>query len=493
MPSLRWPFVSRSIRRLSGLAGLLLMAHAPGLLASEGSSGQNTDPRPDFEAYFLELGSPDEAEREAAFAAIETAWQPGHTVMALEVVRFLRPTNRNRLLRLMRAKTGKDFGIDFNAWYEWIWSREPTDAPRYAEFKALLYGQIDSRFRGYFSSQRASTIRLDEVRWGGVAQDGIPPLRSPPMSSAEEADYLGEGDIVFGLEIAGDVRAYPKRILAWHEMFTDRVGGIPVVGVYCTLCGSMIVYDTRFDGVEHRLGTSGFLYRSNKLMYDQATQSLWNTLWGRPVIGPLVGGGIELEALSVVTTTWGEWRRRHPETRVLSLDTGHERDYGEGVAYRDYFATDELMFTVPELDRRLRNKDEVLVIPQRSKDQAPLALASRFLRKHPIHHERHGDLSFVVLTDRSGAHRAFELSSATPKSEPPGGGEPPGGSDDAGAGLRFVEWDRDRLAIDADGARWTLGEDALVAEDGRRLRRLPAHRAFWFGWYAANPDTRLVK
>ena len=87
-------------------------------------------------------------------------------------------------------------------------------------------------------------------------------------------------------------------------MFVDTVGGVPVAGVYCTLCGTVILFHTRHEGVLHRLGTSGFLYRSNKLMYDQATQSLWSTMQGTPVVGPLAGNDIVLERGSVVTTTW---------------------------------------------------------------------------------------------------------------------------------------------------------------------------------------------
>jgi hypothetical protein len=98
------------------------------------------------------------------------------------------------------------------------------------------------------------------------------------MISASEATYLDDDDVVFGIEVNGDVRAYPKRILAWHEMFVDTVGGIPVAGVYCTLCGTVILYETKVDGTNHEIGTSGFLYRSNKLMYDRATQSLWSTI-----------------------------------------------------------------------------------------------------------------------------------------------------------------------------------------------------------------------
>lgn len=71
-------------------------------------------------------------------------------------------------------------------------------------------------------------------------------------------------------------------------MFIDEIGGITVASVYCTLCRSMILYETRQNGINHQLGTSGFLFRSNKLMYDQATQSLWSTMWGTPVVGPFL-------------------------------------------------------------------------------------------------------------------------------------------------------------------------------------------------------------
>ncbi len=232
----------------------------------------------------------------------------------------------------------------------------------------------------------------------------------------------------------------------------------------------MILYETRVGDTQHELGTSGFLFRSNKLMVDRATQSLWNTLWGRPVIGPLVESGISLPQRGVVTTTWGEWRRRHPETLVLSLDTGHERDYSEGAAYRDYFATDELMFTVPELDRRLANKAEVLALAPPGHSDEPLAIAVKFLKKHRVYHDVVGDLRLVVLTDASGASRVF-----------------------ASGDVELESWDGDRAAIDATGGEWTLAESMLSSEDGRTLLRVPAHRAFWFGWVAAHPRTRLVR
>ncbi len=285
-------------------------------------SGQSAiqNDKGDYE-YFLDFfTSGDTQVHKNALRYIERNWSKHFEILAVESLYFLKsPSTSVKLLNILQKKTKKYYSYDFNKWYEYIWNKEVLYQPSYYTFKATLHKAIDSRFGKYFlDREHQSTIRLDEVRWGGVIQDGIPPLRNPKMITAEAASYLNDNDIVFGISVNGDTRAYPKRILAWHEMFTDQVGNIPVAGVYCTLCGTVIIYKTEKDGVKYQLGTSGFLYRSNKLMYDQKTQSLWNTLWGKPVIGPLVGTGIELEYLSVVTTTWGEWKKLHPETTVLS-------------------------------------------------------------------------------------------------------------------------------------------------------------------------------
>ncbi len=401
---------------------------------------------------------------------LEANWRDEFIPMALEIVRFvpLRSTAQD-LFALVARKTGaQDRGSDWAAWMRWQWTRA-APLPSFAAFKAALYALLDSRFEHYFSGNPMTLVRLDEVVWGGVLQDGIPPLREPAMLAAHAADYLADSDVVFGVEINGDARAYPKRILAWHEMFVDRVGGVDVAGVYCTLCGAVIVYETRVDGKVHRLGTSGFLYRSNKLMYDAGTQSLWNTLEGRPVIGPLAERNISLPTREVVTSTWGEWRRRHPTTTVLSPATGHPRDYAEGAAYREYFATDEIMFPVPGEDRRLRNKDEVLVPRFGKPGERPLAIGSSFLRRNPVWHGRFGERDFVVLTDRSGAHRIYGLP----------------------AGMRVASWDGDRRVTDVSGRKLLLSETAL-AGNGVNAPRLPAHNAFWFGWRALHPDTDLI-
>ena len=408
----------------------------------------------------------------ASLDAIDASWHPGHVAMALETLSLSRRADvRHALVAMLEARTGERHGFDTDAWYRWLWSRPEERHPRYATFKSRLYGLIDPIFAHYFDDARTTLVRLDEVRWGGVRQDGIPPLREPLMIDADEADYLADTDVVFALAFDGDARAYPKRILAWHEMFVDEIAGREYAGVYCTLCGAVIPYATRdARGTSHALGTSGFLYRSNKLMYDRATQSLWSTTLGKPVIGPLADADdIRLERGHVVTTSWGEWRRRHPDTRVLSLETGHRRDYGEGVAYRDYFATDEPMFIVPERDERLANKAEILALQFPDAGDEVVAIDTAYLLANRVHHGSLGERDYVVLTDDSGANRVY-----------------------AAEGTRFTAFDGDTGVTDASGTSWTMTEAALVGPDGERSR-LSAHRAFWFGWRAAHPDTRLVR
>lgn len=420
---------------------------------------------------FLGVLNSNQVAAKASLARIRAGWRDGYAAPLLEVMIFVPVLSvRTEVQAQLERVTGLRSGGDVNPLYEWLWAHAPSDYADYAEFKAALYEQVDPRFREYFGRDRKAIIRLDEIRWGGVWRDGIPPLKNPKMIPAAQATYLAEGDIVFGVAIDGDVRAYPKRILAWHEMFKDRIAGRELNGVYCTLCGSMILYDTTVKGVHHELGTSGFLYRSNKLMYDHATQSLWSTLSGTPVVGPLVGKGISLPMLHVVTSTWGEWRKRHPGTTVLSLDTGHQRDYSEGAAYRDYFASDRLMFGVPRLDTRLPNKAEVLALRAPGDGGEQLAIAADFLAAHRVYHDRVGGQAFVVLTDGSGANRVYESASR-----------------------RFASWDGQFTVRDSTGQAWKLTEDGLTGPGGVSLKRLPAHRAFWFGWYAAYPATRLVK
>lgn len=425
-----------------------------------------------IEDFLVLVRSKNDAILQSTINRIENNWQPAYEIFLLESLYFSQnSTIYSKLVRLFEQKTNQKFNGDFDTWFQYIWNKEKSYTKEYYEFKAKLHKSIDPKFYTYFSDRAdESVIRLDEVRWGGVLQDGIPPLRNPQMLAATDATYLSDSNIVFGINVNGDARAYPKRILAWHEMFVDTVGDTPVAGVYCTLCGTVILYKTEHQGINHELGTSGFLYRSNKLMYDKATQSLWSTLEGEPVIGPLVGKGIQLDYLSVVTTTWGEWKKRHPETTVLSLNTGHRRDYGEGIAYKSYFDTDELMFTIPKIDKSLKNKDEILSIRLPKVTDENIAISSKYLKKHPQYTSEIAGITYTVFTDKTGAHRAFFTE-----------------------GVTFKKYDGHSTVYDDQGEKWTIEEEKMINTKGKTLERFQTHNAFWFGYKAAFPETKLIR
>ena len=164
----------------------------------------------------------------------------------------------------------------------------------------------------------------------------------------------------------------------------------------------------------------------------------------------------------------------HPDTTVLSLDTGHERDYREGVAYRAYFATDDLMFDVAARDDRLDNKDEVLVmlVEDARGERRPLAVSAEFLEDRRLHLEEHAGRRLLIVTSREGANRVYDPGSTT-----------------------FERLVGDLVVVDAEGGRWQVTEEALVhaSDPSRRAPRVAAQRAFWFGWYSQFPQTRLVR
>lgn len=163
---------------------------------------------------------------------------------------------------------------------------------------------------------------MEESLSGGPSKDGIPAIDEPAFWTAEKANaYLDPGDIVFGVRYGGVTRAYPQRILVWHEIVNDTLGGTPVSITYCPLTGTAL----GFLRGETTFGVSGRLVNSNLIMYDRATDSYWPQVLATGIKGPETGAS--LQGLPVFWTTWERWRSLFPQTRVLSTDTGYIRDY----------------------------------------------------------------------------------------------------------------------------------------------------------------------
>lgn len=394
----------------------------------------------------------------AIIEAIAARGKPDAAAILILALRFAQSEDPPIVAALEKI-TGAKAGTDWNDWMLWQEANPQVGVIKgFAKLQARLYDRIDANFQNFLDGTQKHEIRLEEITWGGVVKDGIPALTNPKLIAAAEATYMTPDEAVFGVAINGDVRAYPLRILDWHEMFNDVIGGVPVSLAYCTLCGSGILFETQVSGRARPFvfGSSGFLYRSNKLMYDTETNSLWNQFTGRPVVGALTGSGLELKTRPVVITTWSQWLERHPSTKVLSLETGHKRDYSPGAPYGDYFASPDLMFPTNVDETKLKRKDQVFALRSSGTEKAwPLKL----FEGGAVINDRAGALELVLIGDAATRTvRAY-------RSE----------------GLKF-EKGANASEVRQGSDVWKITEDALTGPAGKSLTRLPGHIAFWFAW-----------
>ena len=201
-------------------------------------------------------------------------------------------------------------------------------------------------------------IPRDEMVAAGMPKDGLRAWTDPPFISADEADdltrkhrgkFLVSGDRVIGVALNGEAKAYPLRILNWHEIVNDHVGGRPVAVTYHPLCDSVAVFDRNVGGETLEFGVSGLLYNSNLLMYDRREggegESLWSQLQFRAVCGPAARHDTALDLIPAVLTTWQGWRETHPDTVVLAPGKNEKKRYKRD-PYVSYFATDSVRFPV---------------------------------------------------------------------------------------------------------------------------------------------------
>jgi hypothetical protein len=266
---------------------------------------------------------------------------------------------------------------------------------------------------------------------GGPGKDGIPAIDNPRFESVRHNQWLQDDDIVIGLVHEGVAKAYPLRILNYHEVVNDEFAGDAIAITYSPLCGSAMAFRTdKGDYDPWQLAVSGLLYNNNPLFFDRQTESLWSQLTGEAVSGPVAGA--RLEQLPILRTTWADWQARQPETLVLSRETGFYRNY-EVDAYEYYVSTDRLMFPVNHIDKRLPVKTLVLGI------------------------------------EIDGAYKAYPYA-ILPKS---------------GSHVTEDQFNGQSIRIAYDPQ---AGTAYATNEDGQFL---PTVTAYWFAWAAFHPDTEV--
>ena len=393
----------------------------------------------------------------------------------------------DRIIDALQELSDQSFLDDWPAWVVWYGQSDLEPPPGFTGWKGQLLGRIDSEFSDFLSDEFPSRIRTEEILWGGVGVDGIPPLENAPMIPGLEAEYLLDEEPVFGVVVNGDVRAYPLRIIDNHEMANDVIGGMPVSIAYCTLCGAAIAYEGRGpEGEPTTFGTSGFLYRSNKLMYDRQTRTLWNQLTGEPVLGELADTDFRLNILPIVLTSWADWLAQHPNTLVLDRETGvYPADFYEpGVLYGGYFASNETMFPVWQRSNLLEDKDFVYTLYL---DGFPKAYDVRDLAEEIVLNDTVGPIPVALIAARD----TVTVDGISRRSGPvtyTNGGE-------VRAFNRGDEIFEPGLTpdsvVDSAGRTWQVTEEALVGPNGETAPRINGHLAYWFGWYAFFPETEL--
>jgi len=313
--------------------------------------------------------------------------------------------------------------------------------PGYVDYKARLFLLVEPRWAPFFRDRKA-VVDWRFVSWGGVLIDDrprgdpgpcergcIPALDDPAVTGAAGGSWYSDDGVVFGVVVNGQARAYPRNIMEVHELVNDTLGGRRIGLPYCTLCASAQAYFT--DTVGKRdlvLRTSGLLSRSNKVMYELRTKSLFDTFKGRAVSGPLREAGVTLEQITVVTSTWGAWKEAHPETTIVARDGGIGRAYPEDpLGGRDDQGP---IFPVGDVDPRLPVQEQV-----------------------------------VGVVTPGGVAVAFPAAAAR-------------GALEAGEEVKLLGV---RLELVGDGLR-------AVGDGGAGL---VSHQASWFAWSQFHPDTAL--
>lgn len=349
----------------------------------------------------------------------------------------------------IREKAGALTAVDTNP---------PTDGD------GIMFLEEDFRSAGIFVSKgTAYTLHPSELMSGGPGKGGIgepggiPALVDPKFVTAKEAgDWMASGDLVLGLNYNGVKKAYPIKILNWHEIVNDMAGDKPVLVTFCPLCRTGIAFDPVIDSNREMFGVSGKLFNSDLVMYDSSTSSYWPQVRGEAVIGQRTG--TKLKKIPMDTVRWYEWKMKHPDTLVLSQETGFSRPYSQN----DIYGTDREGFSgigVTFNDDRL--KSNALVHGVVFNDAAK-AYHEDAVKEARLLNDKVGDVPLMVVWDEELKTVKIFLREA---------------------GQTFTEADGE--ITDNTGKTWTVDDMEMD------LERVPTFPHFWFAWLAFYPDTGL--
>ena len=281
-----------------------------------------------------------------------------------------------------------------------------------------------------FDENTRRSVEFDELVQACPARDCIQSIDNPKFVAAGDAGFLAGDDLILGVVIDGDARAYPAKILDHHEIVNDTVGGMPIAITYCPLCGSGVAVSRVFGDITTEFGVSGILYNSDLVLYDRASNTLWSQIEGVAVAGSQTG--TKLKTLPVTMARWSRWHKKHPAGQVLSTDTGFAEDYSAD-HYAEYRAGTRIYLPVSNEDSRVHPK--TVVFGTSIGDQP------------------------VAVTE-----------------------------------MAFKYANRIEARLAGRDLTLTMAEDGTVSiRDRNSQETWGTGRLFWFAWYTFNPSTELVQ
>lgn len=344
--------------------------------------------------------------------------------------------------------------------------------------------------QGWNTDWSQATIDLSELRRGlstADPRDGIPPIDAPELETVAEASaWLDDREPVALAEAGGETRAYPLRILTWHEIVNDELGGLPVAITYCPLCNSAVGFEREVDGQMLRFGVSGLLRNSDLVMWDRQTESLWQQITGEGIVGELAGK--QLAFVPVTIVSWKTFREQYPDATVLSRETGFERSYGTN-PYDFYDSSSRPFLYSGEVDDRYPAMERVLAVVVNETNKAyPFSLISA---EGVANDEVAGEPIVVFWGDEDTASALSDPEIAEGRAVGTGAAY---SRTVNGQVLTFRQAGGDRFEDSETGTTWDLLGNAVAGPlAGERLEPVISDTPLWFAWAAFNAGSPVYE
>ncbi len=401
----------------------------------------------------------------------------------------------------LRQLTGVNVRADLNdgerisekwfAWYATTRDIRPPDG--FVGWKGRILARVDSAYGEILTDKAPLRIRAEEILYSGRKLNQIPALDEPRTLPAAEASGMRPDEPVFGIVVEGQPRAYPQRMLEWHEIVNDTLGNLPVSITYCMLCGAPIAYRAGTSAADrHVFGSSGLVYRSNKLLYDRKTRTLWSQFTGEAVLGSLAANRNTLARIPLQVTTWADWTRQYPQTTVLSDETEYAQHYRPSPRRSVYLASNEIMFPMGIRSDRLPAKEYVLGL---NVGNAAKAYPFEGVRDAGIVNDSAGGTPLAIIATQGpiivdGVRFRRSTNGAFAREQY-----------NAGVNMAayargthtFRKGESEDSLVDETGRPWKVTAEALIGPDGQIAPRVDGLHAYWFAWYAFHEQTDVYR